>query len=375
MKKNLLLIPHAPLVKTGRTRGQELASQLSKHFNVYFLSWYYNPLQSSSKWRRAGSRVYGLLKKTETFEYCGYQVVSPPFFYVRRIKSSFVKKFNTMMINKVIKKYNIDLVVNELGIVNSSKFSAPYFLDLVDLPHEEALQSWKEQAGKAQGVISITVSIQNELKKLGIESGIVGNGADVKRFRKARGEKIREKYNFGKKFVIGYVGNHAMWSGLPFLLDVFKEVKKKVPESVLFIVGPGSEVPAAKSKVEKENIKDVIFTGPVDASEVADYFKAIDLSVLPFKRMPFTDFAFPIKIVEYAAAKKLTLATPLTELRNVKLSNLFLVDEDIRKWTDKIIELKKKKWQKKWDKEVEAYSWEKLASKMAGIINKKAEQG
>jgi glycosyltransferase involved in cell wall biosynthesis len=197
---------------------------------------------------------------------------------------------------------------------------------------------------------------------------VIGNGADFAKFRRAGGQRIRDLLGLEGKFVIGYIGNHAEWSGLQFLLDVFARIKADVDEAVLLVVGPGSEVRRAKTRVEGEGMQGVYFTGPVVASSVAEYFKAIDVGVLPFELDPHAALSFPIKVIEYSAARKPVVASPLGVLKEIGLPNVNIVDRQVGPWVKAIREARDSVWCDQWDREAERYDWLSLSSRLAALI-------
>jgi glycosyltransferase involved in cell wall biosynthesis len=368
-RKNLLFIPHAPPTRTLVTRGEALASGLAEEFNVHYLSWHYHSLEQASPLRRSVSRLLGLFKRSEVHTRGNLTVIATPFLYIRRRGTEFLRGINTAIVNNIIEKHAVDFVINELALVNSRNLARPHIIDIVDMPSARELERWSSQAVKAAGITTITGGLGYELKRYGMDAEVIGNGADFERFRRASGHGIRAQFGLEGRFVIGYIGNHAEWSGLLFLLDVFKNVRTGVPEACLLVVGPGTEIPRAKAKVRSEDIRDVVFTGPVEASLVTDYFRAIDLGVLPFELDPHANLSFPIKVIEYSAARKMVVASPLSVLREIRLPNVHLVDRRIDRWAETIVGLRNTEWRNEWDRHAEVYDWRKLAGRMADYVN------
>ena len=81
-------------------------------------------------------------------------------------------------------------------------------------------------------------------------------------------------------FVIGHVGRFHLQKNHTFLLDVFAEVKKQRPNSVLLLVGDGDLRSEMEQKAVTLGIADgVIFAGV--RSDVADIMQAMDCFVFP----------------------------------------------------------------------------------------------
>lgn len=368
-KRNLLLIPHTPPAETLVTRGEALAYGLAAQFEVHLLSWRCDALGRGSAPGRFVSRLTGMAAAGKVGKKSGITVIETPFIYIRRPGTEVLRRINTSIVNGIVEKHDIDIVVNQLALVNSRDLRRPHIIDIVDLPSPREMARWSRQAGRAAGITTITGGLREELAGHGMEAEVIGNGADFGRFRHASGEKIRAELGLDGRFVIGYIGNHAEWSGLQFLLDVFTKLKGDMPEAVLLVVGPGSEVPGAKARAEREKMEGVVFTGPVGASRVADYFKAIDLAVLPFELDPHAALSFPIKIVEYSAARKIVVASPLNVLKEIALPNVRLVDRSVAPWVDAIKKARTMVWRDEWDSRAEEFDWRNLSARLAVYIN------
>ena len=369
--KKILVVPHYPLGNI-KTRGEELAKHLTKFYKIYFLSWKYNPNYNSNTLIKFFSRIKPILTKTKIYGRDNMRILEAPLIYLRNIPKKLqkiVKRYNAKLVEKLARKYKIDLILSSGGsFLDLSKSNIPYIYDVVDLPGDEI----NDQVNSAKGIIVCSSFLKKNIKlRFNRSSELIPNGATLSNFRLSGRAKIREKYGLDKKFVIGFIGNHASWSGLDFLIDFYKEIKKDIENSCLFIVGPGTEIRSAEDKVKKEKIKDVIFTGRIDPKNIFDYFVAIDFAVLPFKKMKFTDYAFPIKILEYSAAKKLIISTPLEELKTLKLKNLYLVNRNVADWKNIFLKVYINKWDKSWDKYVKEYDWKIIALKTKKFIENK----
>ena len=82
-------------------------------------------------------------------------------------------------------------------------------------------------------------------------------------------------YSFNDKIVIGYVGRISREKGLDLLLEIFLELQEKYDNLMLLIVGDG---PLREKFEDKKNVK---LTGFISQNEVADYYRAMDIFVLP----------------------------------------------------------------------------------------------
>ena len=216
------------------------------------------------------------------------------------------------------------------------------------------------------GALSEKLNTEYGIKSIGIP-----NGADLKLFSNVSNESIRavrKKWHLENKFVIGYIGNHGPYTGIDFLLKVFNNLYKEMNDAVLFIVGPTdcwSEV------IAKADLQNVVLAGLVDPKDMPAYFHAIDLGILAQEKSPGTEFAFQIKMVEYATCKKFVVSTPLLVWKQLKWPNVILAEQNVNEWISAIKQARNSKWQKEWDNIVAPYDWSILSEKMANYLNSK----
>jgi 1,2-diacylglycerol 3-alpha-glucosyltransferase len=83
------------------------------------------------------------------------------------------------------------------------------------------------------------------------------------------------KFNFNNKIVIGYVGRISREKNLNVLLNVFLKLRTKYNNLFLLIVGDG---PTRGIFNKKEDVK---VTGFISPKDVAEYYRAMDIFVLP----------------------------------------------------------------------------------------------
>ena len=118
----------------------------------------------------------------------------------------------------------------------------------------------------------------------------VPNAIDAREFafsEKKRKQKRAELEIGEQEFVIGHVGRFGHMKNHAFLLDVFAEICRKVPDSRLLLVGEGGLMDSVREKVASLGLSDrVIFTG--NQAQVADFYMAMDFFVFPsiFEGLP-----------------------------------------------------------------------------------------
>lgn len=111
---------------------------------------------------------------------------------------------------------------------------------------------------------------------------ILNNSIDLKRFSNSDLEKERARKQLGLegKFVIGSVGRLAKEKNQSFLISLFLNLKKQVPNVALVLVGDGPEKKILQDEAERLGLKkDVYFMGNVAYPETIS--KAFDVFVMP----------------------------------------------------------------------------------------------
>lgn len=120
---------------------------------------------------------------------------------------------------------------------------------------------------------------------------LMKNAIDVEKYAYSESSrmKIRDEFNLKNKFVVGHVGRFHPQKNHLFLVDVFNEIHKKNPASVLLLVGMGDLMGLVKEKVLELKLEDsVIFAGA--RADVNELLSAFDVFVFPslFEGLPVT---------------------------------------------------------------------------------------
>ena len=122
---------------------------------------------------------------------------------------------------------------------------------------------------------------------------IIHNAIDSKnyKFDSEKRDNLRKSLNIENKFVVGHVGRFAYQKNHEFLINVFYELQKIEPASVLMLVGSSVNddefLIKAKEQVKNLNIENkVLFLGM--RNDVPDLMQAMDCFVFPshFEGLP-----------------------------------------------------------------------------------------
>lgn len=157
-------------------------------------------------------------------------------------------------------------------------------------------------------------------KYTGRKAAFAPNGAtraDFDRVPPAEITAIRSRFKLEGRFVVGYIGNHTMYSnGMDRIVHGW--LKAALPNATLLIVGPDADklthtLPATPS---------IVTVGPVPPEQVSAYFLACDAGVHPYDATPACDVALPLNVIEFSLIGRPMLCTPLRELKRLGWPNL-----------------------------------------------------
>ena len=108
---------------------------------------------------------------------------------------------------------------------------------------------------------------------------IIPNGVDLEHF--TPDVAPIERFRDGKVNIL-FVGRLEKRKGLDHLLKAYRQVKAKVPESRLIVVGPGTRLRKKYEKhVRRSGLKDVVFAGYTSYDELPRYYKTADIFCTP----------------------------------------------------------------------------------------------
>jgi len=379
-KQKILIIPHTSMTNV-KVRALELAKELVDEYDVFYLTWGQREEEElAAKIKYAFSELFRASGswKEDQITFVRLPTLYRPFFLV--------KHFNQFFLKRLIRRYSFNFVYSSSSYLFSFPIglSVPYVFDLADEhaagceitnPRQaKYIRKFTEaEISKASCLTAISESLQRLLKeRYGRESVLIPNGADIKAYssvKLAQTEELKREFGLSDKCVIGAIGNHGQWSGLEFLIRVFQAFKKTVPESSLLIVGPGSEV--EKLVPLYGNDPDIIFAGPKAPEEMPVYFSAIDIGVLPFDINRFTNSAIPIKIIEYSAARKPIVSTPLEGIKSLEFPNIILIEQEIEPWIKALRKAMQITWKDEWDKFIVDYDWSRIVKTLEDKVFRK----
>ncbi len=114
------------------------------------------------------------------------------------------------------------------------------------------------------------------------EVTIFNNAIDLDRFRfdPAVRDEVRRELGIENKFVVGHVGRFCFQKNHEFLIDIFAEVHKQNPNSVLLLVGGGELLDEIKQKINDLSLDQSAIILQ-NRSDVNRLYQAMDVFVFP----------------------------------------------------------------------------------------------
>lgn len=93
-------------------------------------------------------------------------------------------------------------------------------------------------------------------------------------------KKIRKDLGLENKFVIGHVGRFAYQKNHTFLVEIFSEIKKRIPEAVLLLRGEGELKEIIESQIVQLNLQESVkIIGRID--NIGKILSAMDIFLMP----------------------------------------------------------------------------------------------
>lgn len=172
---------------------------------------------------------------------------------------------------------------------------------------------------------------------------VMNNGIDIDifLFNEEVKKKYRTKLNIEKKYVIGHIGHFSYQKNHEYLINVFAEVLKEIPNAVLMLIGDGKLRGEIEKQIYKLGIsKNVLLLG--NRSDISELMQSMDILVFPSRFE-----GLPVVLVEaQAAGLKVIASDNVTEECKITDKIEFLSLNNKNKWVEKIV-CNNKKYERK----------------------------
>ena len=159
---------------------------------------------------------------------------------------------------------------------------------------------------QADAIVTISESMAKAITGRGVDPEkitIVPNAVDPSEFKPGKkNNKLAKSLGLSKKFIVGYISNISKREGHDVLVEAFSAVSDVIENSMLLIVGDGKEKERISRLVSEYGLSEkVIMTGEVDHAQIQDYYRLIDIFVVPRRRDYAADYVTPLKPFEAMA--------------------------------------------------------------------------
>lgn len=159
---------------------------------------------------------------------------------------------------------------------------------------------------------------------------------DLYTYNKEKSLEVRRKLGIEGKFVVGHVGRFNYPKNHKFIVDVFDEVQKMEPDSVLMLVGDGDLRGEIEDKVKALGLVDKVkFMGV--RSDVNDLMQAMDVFLFPslYEGLPVTMVEAQASGLKCIISDKVPTECAITD--NVQVVKL---DDGSKIWANQVLQYK-----------------------------------
>lgn len=286
-------------------------------------------------------------KVKRKFENLGFIV-----FEVEKKKNNFVK--SCWQVFQIFRKYNVKIVHSHMTLMS---FVTSYIGRLagikIRIAHAHLAQKPKGIKRFAYAVFKMLTKLSSNYyfacgqdaaeylygKRFVLKKSIyyMKNAVSLSKYKysKEKREAIRSQMGIGDNYLLGNVGRFTEQKNHIFLIQIFKEVKKKIPSAKLVLIGDGPLRVKVNQLVKEMKLEsDVIFVGSIH--NVEDYYSAMDLFVLPSLYEGLS-----VALVEAQTSGVAILSSDTVTKEIMILDNYFQVSlsSNTQIWADKIVQI------------------------------------
>jgi glycosyltransferase involved in cell wall biosynthesis len=147
---------------------------------------------------------------------------------------------------------------------------------------------------------------------------VIPNGVDYHAFQpQGADEELRGNFRLHDRLVVGFVGTFNFFAPVDTFAEVMKAVCQRYPRVVFFFVGHGEASEQIRQAGEQRGLHNqLIFTGAAPHAQVPRYLSVMDVVLCPY-RGDYLFYGSSMKLLEYLAAGKATLATALGQIKEI----------------------------------------------------------
>lgn len=292
-------------------------------------------------------------------------------------------KFNFFLkrLDMLLKNNKYDIIVAStsplLGIMGyfySKKYKIKVIYELQDsfdiydeykIPFVKHLDRFVTK--KADIVICVSNTLMKRIKKFRSKpTYVIENGIERNLFRPIKKETARKKMHLPLKArIIVHVGLLARIKGYDIMIDSFKNIMKRYPDTFLLLSG---EIYKHDKSINLKQ-KNIIFRKFPKREDVVLGINASDVAILPNPKNAFTEYSFPYKAVEYMACNVPIVATRIGDVAMLlKKYKGSLCEPNAEDMSKKIMDKLEKNKRVDYSRDVKRFDWKILAEKLNNIL-------
>lgn len=251
-------------------------------------------------------------------------------FELMEIFYNFISYFR---IKKLYKKHNIDAIYERYFLFSlatiffAQRAGIPVILEINDasfVPRVRKLKMKRLAAfiekytfKRAYGIVAVSSRFSDLIASQGIDPDKIWtmpNAVDPDIFSgDISGIPVREKHNLNGQCVVGFIGSMVPWHGLHSLLKSARGIVQENENILFLLVGDFERLGQESIKIANELKDNIVLAGRVPYNEVPGYVAAMDIAIMPDSN----EYGSPMKIFEYMAMGKPTIAPDLGPLREI----------------------------------------------------------
>ena len=149
---------------------------------------------------------------------------------------------------------------------------------------------------------------------------VVPNAVDLDRFVPGpRNEVLASQLGLTDGPVIGYISSFTSYEGIRYLIEAAAELKRRGHRLHCLLVGDGEERGALEATASAAGVLDgtVIFTGRVPHDAILDYYRLIDVFVVPRTNDRVSQLVTPLKPYEAMATERALVVSAVGALLEI----------------------------------------------------------
>ncbi len=168
-------------------------------------------------------------------------------------------------------------------------------------------------------VVSVSETVVGELRSRGVEAAYLPNGCDASFYAGVDGVPYPVDVDLPGP-VAGFVGHLNSRTDLALLEAI------PAAGASLLLIGPRDPAFEPARFEALTSLPNVTYLGPRRFEDLLPYLKAIDVGIVPYANTQFNRNSFPMKTLEYLAAGRPVVSTPLPAVRSLETDLVTLAE-------------------------------------------------